>query len=648
MSASDGPLRSRGALLLAAFVGVAFARCFYVWQWAPAEIGVHRTYATFPAFLIEGVWLSPAAHLPEEYQGCALVWGLLCAPVFAAGGPIIASMQWYSLLWHSAMAIVFVAIADAGAGRKAAWCVTALFVFAPPAMAEAAGHGIPDHMDAGLLTGLSALAFLAAAKEPTPRSLALAGFGAGGAVYFMVDALLAVAAMVGVAMLVGQIRSARSFAIVAGGAVVGSLPYLLGGGAFRSQLMRETLNSAPDRFAGAPSGAYGLRGLPSALAHSMGFDDMGLLSFSAQAGDAPMASLVVLVTLACLAIAGLLCAPDRAARRTSGASCAVVFAHLSGVALSGISLLEQYLTPVLPWLLVGAGVGIAQLSERRARGVGLIAGGGLLVICMSGLWAAPSRSSVERRAEPERWVNARNTPALHLLSHPRLPSVLGSWGPARRRALALRTPSLIGDLARIEGRVRGEDWVQGLEAREAFPGLGGVSMLLGLGEALVYGADDGTPGTLVGKTHKRWAGRLPRLSEESDRFVAIGVSRALWERYGPEPGWIEESPVGVPLQALCIGLGLHGIETDTTEVAWSVQASVPSCTPEAVAVGVALGLSTIRRSGGPHGTPNLMWWTRRPAAPTVAAAFECALTELARTNSVDGSEVPEIEACLRR
>ncbi len=127
-------------------------------------------------------------HITHPRELCSIPWGFFVAPVFRLLGPSMYSLRLSSVLWNTLALCVFALLAGRVAGWRGASLFGALWVLAPPGLVELQWFGLPNHLEACLISGLGLLCLSRAATLGRARSslfwVTLAGLFAGLAVSF--------------------------------------------------------------------------------------------------------------------------------------------------------------------------------------------------------------------------------------------------------------------------------------------------------------------------------------------------------------------------------------------------------------------------------------------------------------------------------
>jgi hypothetical protein len=558
--------------------------------WGTAE---QHYYGLFPHHLVQGLAGAPADYLPEAHQGCGLLWGAACAPVFAAVGPTRGALRWCNLGWHLAMFAVFALLAVRLAGLPGLALTGLLWALAPPALVTASHFGWVSHIDAGLLTGAGLLCLARAADGAHPRSWTFAaGLLAGLALWFHLSSLLVVAALA-VAALV-TVRPIRALWPALVGALLGALPLL------RAALGWHALPGGLDQ-AGGQSLVARTWGL---LAHDL----PGMLGFAG--------------TLAGLGCLGLLLALPAGARwrerdRLIGLGAGLAIGvHLVGSLLSGADLGPgRHLLPMWPWMALAAAAIGPDLVRRDARARGGLVG----LLLLLGLCALPLRSPPHDPA-PRAWADSRA--AWILPEHPFGNFVLPDRYPEEVLEIAERTPLDRPSLLLIAGRAAGRAARPG-----AFPACPEPDAAAWPwwteGVASERAGREGPFPATDGPERRAWhAGRL------------LALHRARLE--GDAGHWTEADEGLTPDErdALCAAFG-----TWSAPLEWTTEPLHQDswCRPELFAVGFGAGVARAWLPAGrtPDGAPQLAWWIgEEDATAALQAAFACGFeAEAARVNA---------------
>ena len=643
-------------LLTALGFGLLLARATFLdrqlW-WSTSE---QLDFGLFPHHLATGLEAGPTDYLPEPQEGCALVWGAACAPVFAVVGSTRAALRWCNLLWHSAMGLVFMALALAAAGRWAAGLVFLLWLAAPPAIVDSSHFGWVTHVDAGLLTGLTLLALvnsLGCSKLDEVRSpgrvaglwLIAAGACAGLALYFYFSTAMALAG-IGLSYLlvvwrVQRLRFGSSLGLLGLGTAAGLSPFLSGGGYWEHEEGRATLlRLLSGLFGGtpAPTQVEASRPLAERAAAMLSTDFPGMLGFLSGPVESSdwlsSGAPIGLVYLVLLGVAGLAaCLNSLGPWRDAGslqrdpAQHLVVFAavsvaafHLAGCLASGFDLSQgRYLLPSWSWMVLLGAVGIAVSPRPLGWGV-------LSLLLGFGLGPRGALEDARRQAEtlPAQLVFAESLKAYELTVHPLGRRLAACGAQTDWRGMSLRHPEDLPALARLEGwsiaSCGAEDGATRNELTR--PGAPYRAWLAeGVGEEVAGRrlADD-IPGWIPEGLADGWALELGQARAEVRKRVSE------WEGPGLPRDTFEVDEKTRRLR--CIALGDFAKVT-----AWTyapLLRDVPGCPQEEFAAGFGMALARAMSPslGTPLPRPRIAWWPAVEALPvSVEQAFFCTYQE---------------------
>jgi hypothetical protein len=449
--------------------------------WSASE---QLDFGLFPYHLTSGLEASPPAYLPEPQEGCALIWGVACAPVFAVSGPTRGSLRWCSLLWHAAMTTVFALLALEASGLAAALLVGALWALAPPSIVEASHFGWVTHIDAGLLTA-ACLFCLARASTPgrlSSRWLASCGVLGGLSFYFYFSTAMVLGGLVATALLLRRAGALKSLRPAFLGLLVGLTPFLGGGGYWEHAGGRASLTRVLGGLIGItkadtqialsiPAHIRTSRTLTHDLPHMLGFvgrDDLGApwLSTGESTGTFYLLALSIIAVLTWLILRGKSSTFPRRAILL-GSSLAIP-AHIAGCIASGFDLSQgRYLLPVWAWITLLCAIGGGEAVKALTAGpkdypVGRSpqAKGGsiLIVVALLGVFAITlgNRGQLEalRRHPPTTELMrafAAGQAGYQLAEHPLGRAHLSGSPTTDWTGLLARHPHDRADLLRIKG-----------------------------------------------------------------------------------------------------------------------------------------------------------------------------------------------------
>jgi len=642
---SPDPRRRRVALAIVVVVAVfGLARIgaarSELW-WNSAE---QHYYGLIPHHLVGGLAGPAVEYLPEAHQGCALIWGLACAPVVAASGPTRGSLRLCNLGWHVAMLVIFCLLAAEVGGVGGVLATGVLWTLAPPAVADASHFGWVTHVDAGLLTGLAALCLLRSQRaDARPQWAGVAGLLGGLAVWFLFDAALVVAG-IGAAWLASR-PGARTIRWSAVGAVVGLSPHLVTGGWWQHPTARDEL--------GLPLGE-----VPERLWTLLSSDLVTVWGLPGRsAPDAPWletagpAALLLGVGWGLGLAAGiaLLRRPHNQSlplRLAGGA----VLVHLAGCAFSGLDLSHgRYLLPMWPWiaLLAAGGAGWAfqhgSTTARASAALGLVLAGGVGASAGGAGALARGLGLGDPPAAHAAWAQGRSG---HVLTeHTFATEYLVTRPPDEIWALAERFPRDSSDLARIAGEAavrRGEADGADLAYPPWLPAAARHDFAEGAGQRV---------GHLAARTPYGGAIRF-----ENSIAYRVGRLRGRHLSQFQEEGWsaltVEAAPESDRLLE-CAALGAWSMPLMwTTE---PIREPIPACEAAPFAAGLGVGLARAMIGGGrtPDEVPRLEWWVDpTEAADAVQAEFACGFaterSRLERLSEGRGEGDSPWEVCFPR
>ncbi|MCP4870624.1 MAG: hypothetical protein GY898_18130 [Proteobacteria bacterium] len=564
--------------------------------------------------------------MPELHQGCALLWGALCAPVFAAEGPAFSSLRLCSLLWHALLVAALIAVARKSAGRLGGLTAAVLLIAAPPSIVRASTIGLPDHIDAAALLATALFCVLELRDARSTRAAAAwsaaAGILSGLAVFFLFDALF-VAALVctaGWLSIREPSRTPRTAGLV--GLTLGLSPFLSGVGWWATPQGKEVFSRLlhfknPDG-AGLSQriGSLFEENIPQAVGL---WDPTPVLGHRIPATLATWAYLVALVSL-CLAVAAV--RKNERARWTARFCLGAALIHLAACLGSGLDLTNWfYLLPIWPWLVVGAAVGAGHLFSTSHAGGVAAAACVALAACICSPYASvtalsgPTPVSDELRG----WVGSEKGYSLlghrlgyeHLLSRATGELHAAALSQPEHRAELLR---LLGRRAVIEGTVNETAEVVGRGAPLFWLGVGHQRLQAAV-EATEVDDPLGAASTLFAELDE------PR----TDYVVGIGVGLATLLE--PESVVTAGSTASTILaSSACFGMGLSSAENSVGTNSFQWVDTFTGCKPEAFAAGYGVGTGLRRLpSAGPASAPPLTDWSGREHSPSETAAYRCGL-----------------------
>ena len=616
--------------------------------WTASE---HLDFGLFPHHLTSTLEASLPAYLPEPQEGCALIWGVACAPVFAVAGPTRGSLRWCSLLWHAAMATIFALLALEASGLAAALLLGALWALAPPSIVEASHFGWVTHIDTGLLTGACLFCLARASKVggPSARWLAACGVLGGLSFYFYFSTAMILGGLVATGLLLRRTGALKSLRPAVLGLLVGLTPFLGGGGYWAHSEGRASLTRVLGGLIGItnadtqtgltiPAHIRASRTLTHDLPHMLGFigrDDVGApwITTGESTGTLYLLALSAIALLTWVALRGT---PSTASPRAIllGASLAIP-AHIAGCIASGFDLSQgRYLLPVwAPMALLGAIGGGEALKVLAARTKGELVGRSahgkgasiLIVVALVGVFATSlgSRGQLEdlRRHPPATQLMrafAHGQAGYQLTEHP-LGRLHLSESPSTDWAgLLERHPQDRADLLRLRG------W----SLDEAPPSSPGLSWFIeGVAEerarsvahkeerpAAVDVVQRVTSQTLA-ETSPRWAVLLGAASGASRRDITEGQERWRWMASSADP--VETQ------RALCLAFGVFAQTTHWTY--GPMHEVIDWCPAPEFAAGFGIGLARAMRPTGapPSSNPSLSWWTGEEVSTAANDAFAC-------------------------
>lgn len=649
-SARDGTggLRPGTAVLvvLAVVLTFLFARWPSVSSRVITNINDHTTFGLFPAHLLSGLIATPQAYLPEPHQGCAILWGAPCAGVFSVLGPTAGALKWCSLLWQALMVGVFAWLALRVAGPRSAVLLGLLWALSPPTVVASASFGLPNHIDAGLLTAAFALALLAA-HHSRGRGISLAvGLLAALSVYFVFDAVLVLAGLVGTYFLQHRRLPTRLKWLVSG-AGLGLSPYLFGGGYWSEGRGREALLGVFGLGESPPSHSMLDRaselfgsGMPAALGF---WEPIAVLGGRGPSLDAGIGMAIVGVAWSCAMLAGIQI--NGPARPWARMAVAAGLAHILGAVASGLPLFPFYLTPAVPWFLLASAFGLAGLWGKNPLGVGRLA----TVVLIGSLMLVASPGTVQRALEsqPGNWTVTEDlAEALEarrphrLLRHPLGYSRLTSLEAEELRGLAMSQAAHRDELLRILGRsleseLEPEDSAAPLwEARwdalmASGPSEGPARLYVALGAGSGYSEAFDSGGSTTSylnavesqlesmrsaRGERDWPFEVGAWLQPASRISAVSEGGGLAGR--------RLSP------SLCVAVGLHWVEAGV-HAEWLLNlVERAECAASELGVGAAMGAAQAFSQAAFPALPPLTVWSEGRALPAeIEDAYSCAYPE---------------------
>lgn len=591
--------------------------------WGSAE---QHHYGLFPHHLVHGLAGPALDYLPEVHQGCAVIWGAACAPLFAANGSTRGSLRWCNLLWHSAMFALFALLAVRLAGLPGLVGTGLLWLLAPPSVIDASHFGWVTHIDAGLLTALCLL-FLCGAERGGRRAWwgFAAGVVAGLSVWFYFDSVLVLA---GLALAAMSLLDRRSAGWAGAGFGLTLLPQIVIGGWW----------SHPGGLDAALSGDG--PGLVARLGGLLG--DALPRMWGYPGADGPDATWLggpeLPGTLYWLGLGLALAAGVVLARGAAGlvarAALFGVVVHLLGCLLSGFDLSHgRYLMPMWPWLVLGAGAGAGRAVVEGGRAARALAAVGCVLLVGLGLKFGPATwAPVD---PPMRaWADAR---AAYVLPEHAFAQVLLDGGPDALLDLLERYPGDRGDLLLLAGRSlarRGRGAVPAVGDR--VPAVAQPYFLEGLGRELAEQRAKEGP-IDVAWAEQTWRA-MPAGRPDFSRGALFGSFVRLLDDVRDD--WLRIEQAGLSPRErdqLCISYGAW-----SQPLGWTYQPLRRTdtwCSPDAFAVGVGAGLARTMVPPGrmPDGQPELSWWLGEEPTGPVRGAFLCGWsTEKRRLRALAG------------
>lgn len=575
-------------LVLVVFVGFRLVAMQQQSFWGTAE---QHHYGLFPHHLVEGLAGMPPEYLPEAHQGCGLLWGAACAPVFAVMGPTRGSLRWCNLAWQVAMLAVFALLAARLAGLPGVALLGGLWALAPPAMSHSSHFGWVSHVDAGLLTGGALLLLVdAEGRARAGGRLFVAGLLAGLAAWFHLSALPVVLALVVTALLAFRPRERLVPAVI--GLALGLTP----------------LAVTAIGWGDAPGGLDQWEDGPGLLARTgllLTRDLPGMLGF-----PGALARVFGLLWLALLVVVVAFGRWRGLPRSLQLGIPLAVAVHLAASLASGADLSPgRHLLPVWPWLALAAAsaAGAPILRDRR----GLVTAGTLLALLVLGLWPLVTPPGGQG---PRAWADART--AYVLTEHPFGTQRLVEREPAAIVALGEQTPADRPALLLLAGRAAARQMGARAVAEYADPSAASIGWQLeGAGEELAADALGGAerPGADEVLAAVALAQALGGPLSGSNRLafhagLLRGATRRLLE--GSEGGWLAVGELNLPdddLELLCVAFGTWAEGLGWT---WEPLHRQAWCRPRPYAVGLGAGLARSYLPAGrlPDGEPQLSWW----------------------------------------
>ena len=180
-------LVSRGALSFVAPMGFVAASCvaFVVVRAFTASrlYDLHTTEITdfgmMPRHLLDGFIAPVASYMPLMREGGSLIFGVVCAPVFALLGPSVFSLRLANVVWHAMVLAVFGLLAWRLARSRGVLLMAGLWIFAAPSLVKLQQFGWANHLETTLLGGVAVLGLAHALGAPNRSSAALGGYAAG-------------------------------------------------------------------------------------------------------------------------------------------------------------------------------------------------------------------------------------------------------------------------------------------------------------------------------------------------------------------------------------------------------------------------------------------------------------------------------------
>ena len=624
----------RRAVAVALVVAFAVAGTRAVWMdrmptWGMTE---RLEFGALPHHLASGGLIAgPADYMPEPQEGCALIWGLACAPVFAVAGPSRGSLRWCDILWHAGTAALFALLAYLAWGGAAALLVGLLWALAPPGVVDAGHDGWVSHIEGAALTAASLLALAAAAHTSGRReTAALAGGGVAAslALFFYADTVLALLPAALALTLLRRDRI-RTVAPAAAAFLVTTLAWSGWSGYWFNEGGWAAIGGSAE-----PVGT-GLTSLWRDVLDSWGF--YGHEAPGTPWREAPVGPATVYAgTLLVLAAVGIWRAaagagePSRspeASRLVLWTSAGAVLLHPVGWLASGIELQGRHLLTLWPWLTLAAGAAFASGRLPRAAAAGLFC-----AALATLLWTTGARGVVEAADRHPPWADdavayAAGLKGYTLVAHPGLVEATAALTEERWQRTLPRHAADRVELLRLKGR------------RDAHAGVPPSTRWSVWQTEGFYAASEPSPDR-VGASWPEALGRAAARGDAAARSEA-GSWRDLKDVVAAAPASTRRTQ--------CIWLGLFG-----QELSWTLdplREPVAWCPPDEFAAGFGVGLArSIAPIGRPTAAPpDLQWWTGHAAPPAVQTAFVCSFEEeLARAldRSRDQWDRPPWADCL--
>ncbi len=610
-------------------------------------------FGLFAEHLTRGLIGPPGAYMPLVREGGTLLYGLLCAPLFAAAGPSFLTLRMSGVLWHAAMLAVFGVLAWRLARWRGVVLLAALWTLAPPSVVKLQQMGWASHMETALLGGLALLALVQAvdARRRWPAAAWALGAGAAaGLAPFFTYSGAGMAAGVGIAALWARPwRRGWPLCVALGaGFVVGVAPifvsrwlwydpqqywalsggdpvtFLLGGfessrapdgGGFLWRFGRLTFHRLPEVLGFhqspaelLPQGRLYLTAVGALLAVGLSFRPRHA-GEADDTGQAPRTESVILV----------------------GAGAAVLL-HLAACAATDfdvVSLHDRYVLPLFPFLALlasgGGRVGWIRGGLKHNWRLGLLAPAAVVLIYLGAAELANTSPPVPAAEAESRIRGYRFTDPLrqHLAGLPAGELADHAEGRPLDRFEILRTH---GEARSVHNLGLGpQAWSEAMTTEaDAMPAAGQPALWEGIGRGVATGeALDGGVAAAV---------RTLPADDPAVPSLLFGVGDGFRDIRSPlYLPFLEEADAALApgrFAQVCAGVGArlmhhrYGLQ----EHLGPGRAGIPGCREEWLAVGVAMQLAreALPDARWPPGQPELGWYHPARTPHRSETAFRCA------------------------
>ena len=636
-------------------------------------------FGMMPRHLLDGFIAPLSAYMPLMREGGSLIFGVVCAPVFAVLGPSVFALRMANVVWHAMVLAVFALLAWRLARWRGVLLMAGLWTLAAPSLVKLQQFGWANHLETTLLGGVAVLGLVHALGAPNRSSAALGGYAAG-----LAAGLAPFFTYVGFSWLAGFVVSVAlcrlwragwgTVAAAGVGVALGVTPLVLARLQWFDPGLYQTLfgGNSLEMLLGttAPPGTQ----TPASVvvrALQLVFVRVPLMwEFRSPHVVLWLSGWVYTAAAAVLCGVGIAHrrrpgprASDVAVRRSRAhgavllAAAAMVLCHLAACLASGFdarTLPDRYIVPIAPFILILVTAGAAARWRRGVRWrnvpVAMAAVSAAVMLCMgtghlADVALRTSGTHIELRLKGFRYIpgvfervsvaspaTLRETIDERPLDRFELLRAAGKGGVLKCRQ-SLGSGASLGSC--VDEQVAGYPAAAGPWLWE---GAGGAAMPPDLpGRAQLLAELPGTPRRVYG---------LCFGLEPSDLLLL-------------EQAWDDLRP-RIPatlLPAACAGAAgrqMHqryvlGTLTQTGR-SW-----MDGCDVEWLAAGIGMQLAreTLPDAGWPPGEPELVWWVRDLVEPGPQRAFECAylaerdlLAALASPQWAEAEIVDPLDRCL--